>query len=74
MIQENKNSELVDKEITNQKQSSKLINALLIGFLAGIIVTGLVAWIIAKKTWGIVPMIAPIFIIYLLVKKKKTVN
>lgn len=59
---------LTDDELLNEKRkmkNSKIINAVLIGFCAGIII-----WSVAKNTWGFLTLI-PIFFIYKLVNNSK---
>jgi len=56
--QEHKHSGMEDK-----KQSNKILNAILIGFLIGILI-----YSAAKNTWGLVTLI-PLFLIYTLLKK-----
>jgi hypothetical protein len=59
---------LVEKQ---KMKSSKVFNAIFIGFLAGVIATGIVAWSLsAKKNVGfLIPMLFPIVFIYKLFKK-----
>lgn len=53
--------------MTEQKEkSSKIQNALLIGFCAGII-----AWSILKSTWGLFTLI-PLYFIYKLMNRSET--
>lgn len=61
-------TKLTDEELLNEKKKlkkSKIINAILIGFCAGIIV-----WSVAKNTWGFLTLI-PIFFIYKMVNNPK---
>ncbi|MGB5553090.1 MAG: FUSC family protein [Flavobacteriaceae bacterium] len=61
-------SALTDEEVMAIKKKvkkTKIINAVLIGFLAGIII-----WSVAKNTWGVVSLI-PLFFIYKLVNRSK---
>jgi uncharacterized ion transporter superfamily protein YfcC len=61
-------SELTDQELLNtakKMKSASIINALLIGFMFGIIV-----WSVAKNTWGFLTLI-PLFFIYKLVNASK---
>lgn len=67
---------MTDDELLVEKQKlkkSKIIHATLIGFLAGIIIFGVVGWLSSEKnTLGfLIPMFFPIFFIYKLVKNSK---
>lgn len=67
-------SELTDEERLIEKKklkNSKTFHAIYIGFLAGILIFGLVSWSLSpEKKWGfLIPMLIPVFIIYRLVKK-----
>ena len=69
-------SELTDEELLIEKKklkNSKIFHATLIGFLAGIIIFGVVAWSFSpKKQMGfLIPMLFPILFIYRLVKNPK---
>lgn len=60
-------SDLTDNDLLeegNKIKPSPIIDALLIGFLFGIII-----YSVAKNTWGLVTLI-PLFIIYTLLKKR----
>ena len=64
---------LTDDELLEKKKElkkSKITHAVIIGFLAGIIVFGFVSWgLSAKRNVGfIIPMLFPIFAIYRMVK------
>lgn len=66
-------SELTDEELLvekNKLKNSKIFHAAFIGFLAGILIFGIVAWSLSsKKQLGFfIPMLIPIYIIYRLVK------
>ena len=63
----NKLIKMTDKEL----KQKKIINALIIGFLAGIFFVGIFAVIYKKNVLGIVPMLIPLFLIYKIVKKDK---
>ncbi|MFK7775014.1 MAG: hypothetical protein AB8F94_22935 [Saprospiraceae bacterium] len=72
-------SELTDEELLVEKtrlKKSKIIHAALIGFLAGILIFGIVSWSLSsKKHLGFfIPMLIPISIIYRLIKNPKTNN
>ena len=56
--------ELTEEELLKEKKklkNAKIINALLIGFLVGIVI-----WSVVKNTWGFLTLI-PLFFIYKLV-------
>lgn len=62
-----------EKELTNQEanksnqiKSSRILDAIIIGFLFGIIIYSVV-----NKSWGFLTLI-PIYLIYKLVNKSKT--
>jgi hypothetical protein len=62
-------SNLTDEELLAEKKKmkkSKLFHALWIGFLAGIIAFGMIAWAMnpERKIGFLIPMIFPIFFIY----------
>ncbi len=62
-------SELTDQELLDADKKIKpspITDAVLIGFLAGIILFSVV-----KNTWGLVTLL-PLFLIYLFLKKGKT--
>ncbi|NJN44894.1 MAG: hypothetical protein HC806_09370 [Anaerolineae bacterium] len=75
---ENKDySTLTDVELLAEKKklkNAKILHAALIGFLAGILIFGVVSWILSpKKQIGFfIPMLIPIAFIYGLVKNPKT--
>jgi hypothetical protein len=69
-------AKLTDEELLVEKKKlkkSKLIHATLIGFLAGILIFGIVSWSLSpKKQLGfLIPMLIPIAFIYRLVKNSK---
>jgi hypothetical protein len=69
-------SAMTDEELLAEKKNlanSKIFHAAGIGFLAGIFLFGVVAWILSpKKQLGFfIPMLIPIFIIYRLMKNPK---
>lgn len=69
--------ELTDEELVVEKKKvkrSKIIHATLIGFLAGIMIFGIVAWSFSsnKHLGFLIPMLIPISIIYRLVKNSKS--
>jgi hypothetical protein len=66
-------SELTDEELLvekNKLKNSKIFHAAFIGFLAGILIFGVVSWILTseKRLGFFIPMLIPIYIIYRLVK------
>ena len=66
--------QMTDEELLVEKRnlkSSRIFHALYIGFLAGILVFGLVSWSLSAEThFGfLVPMLIPIIFIYKLLKK-----
>ena len=72
-------SGLSDQELLIEKKKhhkSKLFHAVLIGFLAGILIFGLVAWLISpeKKLGFFIPMLIPIIFLYKLFKNPKGNN
>jgi len=69
-------SELTYEELLIEKKklkTSKIINATIIGFFAGILIFGIISWSLSsKKHLGfLIPMLIPVFIIYKLVKNSK---
>jgi hypothetical protein len=69
--------QMTDEELLVEKRnlkSSRIFHALSIGFLAGILVFGLVSWSLSAEThFGfLVPMLIPIIFIYKLLKKPNT--
>ncbi|WP_106794317.1 hypothetical protein [Aquimarina sp. Aq78] len=70
-------SELTDEQLLIEKKElkkSKIINAILIGFLAGIVIVGIVSSIFAKKFVVLIPLLFPIYFIYKLVSNSKKNN
>lgn len=70
-------SEMSDAELLVEKkklQNSKIFHAALIGFLAGILIFGIVAWSLSpKKQIGFfIPMLFPVIFIYKMIKNPKT--
>ena len=70
-------AEMSDEELLVEKKKlkeSKIFHAVSIGFLAGILIFGLVAWILAPKMQigFLIPMLFPIAIIYKLLKNSKS--
>ncbi|MDF4202578.1 hypothetical protein PXD56_06420 [Maribacter sp. SA7] len=63
-------SELTDEELVLEKKKlkkSKIMNAFIIGFLASIVVIGIVSSIIEKNFGTLIPLLFPIYFIYRLV-------
>lgn len=70
-------SELTDEQLLVEKKKlkkSKIINATVIGFLAGIVIFGIVSSIISKKTVALIPLLFPIYFIYRLLSNSKKNN
>jgi hypothetical protein len=66
-------SELTDEELLIEKKklkNSKIFHAVSIGFLAGILIFGVVSWSLSseKHLGFLIPMLIPIAFIYKLVK------
>lgn len=66
-------SELTDEELLvekNKLKNSKIFHAAFIGFLAGILIFGVVSWSLSseKRLGFFIPMLIPIYIIYRLMK------
>jgi hypothetical protein len=65
---------MTDEELAIEGQNlkkSKILHALAIGFLAGILVFGLIAWALSsEKNFGfLIPMLIPVFFIHRMLKK-----
>lgn len=72
-------TEMTDEELLVEKKNlkkSKIFHATFIGFLAGILIFGIVAWSLSpeKRLGFLIPMLIPIFIIYKLVKNPDNNN
>lgn len=70
-------TEMSDAELLVEKKKlkeSKIFHAASIGFLAGILIFGLVGWILSPKMQirFLIPMLFPIVIIYKLLKNPKS--
>lgn len=70
-------TEMSDAELLVEKKKlkeSKIFHAASVGFLAGILIFGLVAWILSPKMQigFLIPMLFPIVIIYKLLKNSKS--
>lgn len=66
--------QMSDEELLVEKKklkTSKIFHALFIGFLAGILIVGLVSWSLSsKKNFGFfIPMLIPVIFIYRQLKK-----
>jgi len=75
-MEQNSFKEMTDAELLVEKKKlnkSKITHALLIGFLAGILIFGIVAWSLSpeKKIGFFIPMLIPIGFIYKLLKSSK---
>lgn len=59
------------KQRESEQKRSRLMHAALIGFLAGILLFGLIAFILSpdKKFGFFIPMLIPLFFLYKLFKK-----
>jgi uncharacterized membrane protein len=66
-MEETNLTKMSDKKL----KKKKIINAVIIGFLAGIFFVGIFAVIYKKNFLGIIPMLIPLFLIYKIVKKDK---
>ncbi len=74
VMNKKKFSEFTNQELHIEKKklkNKKIVNALLIGFLAGIFFVGAAAAIYKKNVLGIIPMLIPIFLIYRLINNSK---
>jgi hypothetical protein len=70
---------MTDEELLVEKKElkkSRIIHAALIGFLAGILIFGIVAWLLSpQKHWGfLIPMLIPITIVYRKFKNQTTMR
>lgn len=64
---------LTDEELLTKKKKlkkSKIFYAIFIGALAGILIFGLTSWVISpdKRLGALLPMLIPVFLIYILIK------
>jgi hypothetical protein len=69
-------NEMTDEELLVEKdklKKSKLFHAALIGFLAGILIFGIVGWILSeeRRLGFFIPMLIPIVFIYRMLKNPK---
>ena len=67
---------LTDAELAIEKKKlkkAKITAALLIGFLAGILIFGVVSWLLSpnKQLGFFIPMLIPVFFIYRMLKNSK---
>ena len=70
-------TQLTDEELLVEKKkmkNSKLFHATAIGFLAGILIFGIVSWSLSseKKLGFLIPMLIPVAFIYRLLKNPRT--
>jgi hypothetical protein len=70
-------AEMSDEELLvemKKLKQSKIFHAVSIGFLAGILIFGLVAWFLSpeRRVGFFIPMLIPIVIIYKLLKNPKS--
>ncbi|PKG43551.1 hypothetical protein CXF67_04200 [Psychroflexus sp. MES1-P1E] len=72
-MQKNAPPELNDNQLTEHKKTknTKIMNVLLIGFLAGIVIFGVVSAIISKNFVVLIPLLFPTYFIYRLINKSK---
>lgn len=66
-IESNENQFIDDKK----SRHAKIVNALAIGFLVGIVTVGVVAAVMSKKFVVLIPLIFPVYFIYKSIKKSK---
>lgn len=67
--------QLTDEELLIEKKKlkkAKIISAVLIGFLAGILIFGVVSWSLSseKRLGFFIPMLIPVFFIYKMLKNR----
>jgi len=67
---------LTDEELLVEKKNlkkSKVFHAIAIGFLAGILIYGVVSWSLAdeKRIGFFIPMVIPVVFIYRIIKNSK---
>jgi uncharacterized protein YqhQ len=70
-------SELTDEQLLVEKKKlkkSKILYATVIGFLAGIVIFGIVSLIFSKKFVVLIPLLFPLYFIYRLVGNSKKNN
>ena len=70
-------TELTNEELLiekNKLKKSKIISAFIIGFLASIVVIGIVSSIILKKITVIIPLLFPIYFIYKIISNSKKIT
>ena len=77
LIMEKRNfAELSNEELLQEKKKlkkSKVTSALFIGFLAGVLIFGLVSWSLSeeKRVGFLIPMLIPVVFIYRMLKGSK---
>jgi hypothetical protein len=69
-------SEMTDEQLFLEKKkqkNAKIFHAVFIGFLAGILIFGMVSWSLSseKRLGFLLPMLIPVFILYKLLRKPK---
>lgn len=69
-------AELSDEELLVEKRKlkkSKITSAIFIGFLAGVLIFGVVSWILSseKRVGFLIPMLIPVVFIYGMLKGSK---
>ena len=69
-------TKLTNEELLMEKKklkNSKILHATVIGFLAGILIFGLVAWSLSpnKRLGFFIPMLIPVVMIYRMLKNSK---
>ncbi len=70
-------SELTDEQLIvekNKLKKSNIINAMVIGFLASIVVVGIISSVITKKFVALIPLLFPVYFIYRIVSNSKKNN
>lgn len=72
-MEKNRFAEMTDEELRVEKKklkNSKILHALGIGFLASVLIYGIVAWSLSpeKRLGFFIPMLFPIFMIYKMLK------
>ena len=68
-------AELTDEELLVEKRKlrkAKIISAVFIGFMAGVLIFGVVSWSLSEeKRFGfLIPMLIPVVIIYRMLKNR----
>ena len=68
-------AELTDEELLSEKRKlgkAKITSAVIIGFMAGVLIFGVVSWSLSEeKRFGfLIPMLIPVVIIYRMLKNR----